>query len=381
MRNIKNKKIYPEHFDFTQCKLRRKVFVAMSGGVDSSAAAWLLKKQGFKVVGVFFNLGQVQYDKSLAAAKKVAQKIGMPLKVIDLKKKFRREVIDYFLKSYQQGSTPNPCIVCNKKIKFGLLLRLAKKYKADFIATGHYARLQRNFKYQVLNFKNSNIKNSFKIKNLKLKIARDSVKDQSYFLYTLTQGQLAKIIFPLGDYTKEEVKKIAEKNHLPYLKKESQDICFLFCETAEFLKQNLKLKPGPIVTMAGQLLGRHEGLPLYTSGQRRAIKIGGSGPFYVAGRDFKENQLIVTGKFDDSVLYSDKLLAGQVNWLAGESPKLPLKCRARIRYQQSLVHCLVSKKGKNYLVKFSQKLRAITPGQSVVFYRDGTVLGGGIIKK
>ncbi|MFH0820107.1 MAG: tRNA 2-thiouridine(34) synthase MnmA [bacterium] len=365
---IKTKKICPEHFDFTQCKLRQRVLVAMSGGVDSSVAAWLLKKQGFEVRGVFLNLGQVKYKESVVATKRVAKKIGIPFRVIDIRKEFEKEVVDYFLQSYFHGLTPNPCVVCNQKIKFETLLKLAKKYRADFVATGHYARLRR-----------SRQPTADSRHLLILWQAKDEKKDQSYFLYTLKQKQLAKILFPLGNLTKEEVKKIADKNYLPYFKKESQDICFLFCETSEFLKQNLKLKPGPIVTTAGKLIGRHEGLPLYTLGQRRAVKIGGIGPFYVVGRDFKKNQLIVTGKFDDSVLYSDKLLAGQVNWLAGESPKLPLKCRARVRYQQPLVDCLVSKKGKNYLVKFKQKLRAITPGQSVVFYKNKEILGGGVI--
>jgi tRNA-specific 2-thiouridylase len=362
--------------------LDKKILVAMSGGVDSSVTAALLKKKGFEVLGVFLNLGQVKYSESVVAAKKVARKIDIPLRVFDIRKEFKNEVVDYFLRSYKQGLTPNPCVICNQKIKFGVLLKLAEKYKADFVATGHYTRLRREFPISNFQFPNkSQILNSKQITSYKLQVAKDEKKDQSYFLYTLTQAQLSKILFPLGQYTKEKVKKIADKNHLPYFKKESQDICFLFCEIAEFLKQNLKLKPGPIVTTAGKLIGRHEGLPLYTLGQRRAVKIGGSGPLYVVGRDFKKNQLIVTHKFNEQILYSDKLLASRVNWISAKPYKLPLRCQARIRYQQPLVDCLVTKKGKNYLVKFQKPLRAITQGQSVVFYHGDEMLGGGVIKK
>lgn len=374
-------------------KSKIKILVAMSGGVDSSVAALLLRKQGFAVSGVFLNLGQKKYKESLAGVKKVAKKINIPLKVFDLRKEFKREVINYFLKSYSTGFTPNPCIICNKQIKFGLLLKLAEKWGYDYLTSGHYARICPSViarKIRPLGGDNEAISllsrdcfaplRGSRNDAVHLFVAKDEKKDQSYFLYNLTQKKLRKILFPLGNHKKEEIRKIADEAELPYLKKESQDICFLLCDHNEFLKKNLKLKKGQIITTERKIIGQHDGLPLYTIGQRRAIKIGGIGPFYVVRRDWRKNQLIVTNKFNDSILYSKELLAGDVNWLAGRVPQLPLKCKARIRYLHLLEDCLVSKKGKFYMVKFSRSQRAITPGQSVVFYKGKELLGGGVIK-
>ena len=270
------------------------------------------------------------------------------------------------------------------------------------------------------NFCNSK-KVSAKKSLYKLFRGKDKSKDQSYFLYNLTQRQLARILFPLGDYTKEEVKKIADKAGLPYLTKESQDVCFLKGDHNDFLREHIKLKSGPIVAFtpttphlsspspqqdggsntpsylgwaggginkrAGEVIGEHQGLPLYTIGQRRGVEIGGIGPFYVAKRDFKTNTLYVVSDRDDPILYSDELIAGDVNWISGKEPKLPLTCQSVIRYRHKLVDCIVKCivgtghcPVQKYLIKFKKPQRAVTPGQSVVLHQGDEVLGGGIIQ-
>lgn len=372
-------------------KIKQKAVVAMSGGVDSSVAAMLLKEQGHEVIGMFMKLG-INQQENEAAARRVCQKLKIKFYPINIAGEFKKEVIDYFLTSYSKGLTPNPCVKCNQLIKFNTLLKHAKKAGADYLATGHYARLKRempNAKCQM--------------PNLSLLRGKDKNKDQSYFLYTLTQKQLKYILFPLGDYTKEKVRKIADKAKLPYLKKESQDVCFLTGDHNDFLTKHLKLKPGPIKILPhpnpplikgrelkGGVIGKHQGLPLYTIGQRRGVEIGGIGPFYVARRDYKTNTLYVVKDGDDPALYKDELEAKNLNWISGHEPKLPLKCEAVIRYRHKPVQCIITsppapllirkgEKGERYLVKFAKPQRAITPGQSVVLYQKDEVLGGGII--
>ena len=346
--------------------------MAVSGGVDSSTAAWLLKKQGYTVIGVFTRLGGYAAEKSESAARQVCRYLGIRFYPVNLASKFKREIIDYFLSSYERGLTPNPCVKCNRVIKFGELLRLAGELGAEYLATGHYARLWKEKK------------------RFKLYRGRDAEKDQSYFLYGLDQGQLKHILFPLGGCMKDEIKKIAEREKLPCLSTESQDICFLnqdgkILEHSQYLKRYLKLKPGPIKTLAGEEIGRHQGLPLYTIGQRRGVEIGGTGPYYVVRADYANNTLYATNNPDDPTLFGKELLAREVNWISGQEPKLPLNCRAAIRYRHQAVGCKVSKHAEKggkpqYKVKFKQPQRAITPGQSVVFYQNKEVLGGGIIE-
>jgi tRNA-specific 2-thiouridylase len=267
-------------------------------------------------------------------------------------------------------------------IKFGELLRLADEIGADFLATGHYARIKREFPIS-----------NFQFPNAKLYKSKDNTKDQSYFLYTLTQDQLGRVLFPLGDKLKTDVKKIAKKAGLPHLKRESQDVCFLnqegkIIEHNEFLRARIKPRPGKIIDLnSGKVLGKHQGLPFYTLGQRRGVEIGGTGPYYVARKDTKANTLFVVNKFDDPAIYSRELTLGDVNWISGQAPKLPLKCEAVIRYRHEQVKCEVrskklevrSKKSEEYVVRFYQPQRAVTPGQSVVFYSKDEVLGGGVI--
>ncbi|MCK4554447.1 tRNA 2-thiouridine(34) synthase MnmA [Candidatus Parcubacteria bacterium] len=351
--------------------VKKKAVIAISGGLDSSAAAFLLQKQGYEVIGMFMRFGVAGQQDHEAVARRVCQKLNIKFYPINFIAKFKKEVIDYFLDSYARGLTPNPCVKCNQIIKFGFLLEQAKKIGADYLATGHYTK---NAKCKMQNAKFI----------YKLFRGKDKDKDQSYFLYTLTQKQLAKILFPLGDYIKEEVRRIADKAKLLYLSRESQDVCFLSGEHNDFLKKHLKLKPGPIKTLDNKKVGGHHGLPLYTLGQRKGVEIGGIGPFYVAKCDYKTNTLYVVSDKDDPALYSDKLIAENVNWIAGREPALPLRCEAVIRYRHKQVKCVVYKppsgfKSHSVAVKFNKHQRAITFGQSVVFYQGDEVLGGGII--
>lgn len=368
-------------------KKQKKVIVALSGGVDSSVSALLLKSRGFEVEGIHMKLSGANPG-ALEASKNVAKSLGIKLHIIDLSKQFKKEIINYFISSYAHGLTPNPCVRCNQQIKFGELLKAAKRLGGDFLATGHFVKCI------------TKTGEKFKAKLFKAKF-KD--KDQSYFLYTLTQKQLASVIFPLSDVSsKHEVRKMADNAKLPYIKSESQDICFLFCDGRaiqhnDYLRAHLKLKAGPImliekeidaktkkrkvsVLKSGKEEVKHQGLPIYTIGQRREIRVGGTGPYYAAKFDVKKNILYVVKDFDDPILYNNELKAGKVNWVSGKVPKLPFKCEAVIRYRHAPVKCTVIKKGSLYKVKFQKPQRAITPGQSIVFYKGEEVLGGGIIK-
>ena len=349
----------------------------MSGGVDSSVAALLLKQKGYNVVGVYIKgwslTGCAEDD--ARDARRVAGVLGIPFYVFDFEKEFKKSVVDYMISGYQKGETPNPDVMCNKEIKFGLFLKKALELSADYIATGHYV----------------------KIKNCKLKIAKDLNKDQSYFLWTLTQGRLKRCLFPIGDYTKPQIRALAKKYNLPTADKpDSQGVCFIGkIDVAEFLKEKLGKKPGPILTLSGKRVGIHDGLNFYTIGQRKGIgSSGGDVPYYVARKDFKKNALIVA-EAENAALFSKKLTVKNVNWISGNPPtgglKLPLKCLARIRYRQPLQKARIMNyesgiKNKTiihnskFIIQFKEPQRAVTPGQSAVFYnKRGEMLGGGII--
>ncbi len=337
----------------------------MSGGVDSSVTAALLKRAGFNVEGVFLKLYDCpQFRESEKKAKKITKILGISFLSWDLRKEFKKKVVDYFLSEYQKGRTPNPCVKCNKDIKFGIFLKKAINSGAGLIATGHYARK----------------------KGKKLFAAKDKEKDQSYFLYNLTRKQLEKILFPVGNYTKTEVKKLAKDfgRHpltiFNLVRPESKDICFLKGKHQDFLRKHLKLKPGPILNTDGKKIGQHQGLPLYTIGQRQEIRVPAGLPYYVWKLDFKRNSLIVTDNEKD--LYKKELIAEKVNWISGREPKLPFKIKAKIRYLHPAASATLVKKlqARKYKLIFSKVQRAITPGQSVVFYRGEKVLGGGIIR-
>lgn len=356
-------------------KKKVKILCAMSGGVDSSVAAALLKKQDFDVVGVFMRFWHETDDKggfnrccspdSETRARLVAKIIGIPFYVFNFEKEFKKRIVDKFLKGYKEGITPNPCVECNKEIKFGLLLEKAIKLDADFIATGHYARLRQGRLYK----------------------GKDKTKDQSYFLWQLKQEQLRRVLFPVGGMTKPEVRSLAEKFKLPFKKiPESMEICFVPNKLEDFLKKYIKPKPGPIYLTPDVkrrkhrvLLGRHHGLPLYTIGQRKGIELSG-GPYYVVGKDQKKNALIVASILKDSALWNKTLLAKNVNWISGKVPKLPLRVMAQIRYHHPSVPAVITKLNTtHYKLTFTKLQRAVTPGQSVVFYKDQELLGGGII--
>jgi len=344
----------------------KKIVVAMSGGVDSSVAAALLKRNGFELTGVFMKLADLpKFGESEKRAKKIAKILKIPFLVLDLRKEFKKRIVDYFLKEYKKGITPNPCVVCNKEIKFGLLLKKALALDADFIATGHYARIKKDKK------------------GVHLLRAKDKNKDQSYFLWMLNQKQLRRILFPVGNYTRKEVERLAKKLKLPVLgAKKSVEICFIKTIINDFLSKYLKEKPGPVVEQVhygvNKIIGRHLGLWFYTIGQRKGIGLPG-GPYYVLDKNLKKNLLIVTK--NERNLYKKELIAKNVNWISGKVPEFPLNLKAKIRYRHQSALAVITKtlNPKTYTLKFEKSQRAITPGQSVVFYRGEELLGGGII--
>lgn len=349
-----------------------KVLCAMSGGVDSSVAAALLKKEGYDVIGIFMKFwSEPSFSKetkdTFSAAREVTDILNIPLFIADFQKEFKKKIVDNFLKEYSIGKTPNPCIRCNQFIKLGLFFNKMKKYDARYIATGHYARIifSKKTKFKLLRGKDKN-------------------KDQSYFLYNLTQEKLKKLLFPVGRYTKLEVRELAKKFRLPvHQRKESQEVCFVGGKDHyDFLRRYLKSARGDIFTVDGKKIGEHHGLPFYTIGQRRGIKIGGTGPYYVVKLDFQHNRLIVSCDKKHPALLQNSLICKDVNWTSGQIPKIPLSCKAKSRYGQQEAEAKVSfyKNSKKYLVKFKKPQFAITSGQSVVFYKGDEVLGGGIIE-
>lgn len=344
----------------------------MSGGVDSSVAAALLKKRGFDVRGVFIKTWSAvlpcDQKQDRLDAMKAALQLKIPFETWDFSREYKKDVVDYMVSGYAEGITPNPDIMCNKYIKFGLFWERALKRGADFIATGHYIKIQKS-----------------KIKNSKFKIiyrlfqSRDKNKDQSYFLWTLTQKQLKRCLFPIGDYTKPEVRKLAKKFGLHTAqKKDSQGICFLGkVDLRDFLKKRLGEKPGNILTLSGKVIGRHQGLSFYTIGQRKGIGLP-AGPWFVAGKDLKRNALVVTKNEKD--LLKKELIVQNVNWLSGREPKLPLKVEVKVRYRAPSAAATIDKTpNKRYKIKFVSPQRALAPGQSSVFYKGEQLLGGGII--
>lgn len=359
-------------------KTKGRVLVAISGGVDSAVAAALLLKQGYEVAAVFLHFWKDPSAPATAEnkccsltamndARAVCRKLGIPFHSFDFSAPFKKAVVDNFLEEYAAGRTPNPCIICNRRVKIGRLLEYARGLGYDFLATGHY-----------VNIKSARGKFS-------LYRAKDKNKDQSYFLYTFNSEQLKQLLFPLGNYTKPQVRALAKKFGLPVAEKaESQEICFISGKHHnDFLKRNLKLKSGEIKLLdTGEVIGTHQGLPLYTIGQRRGIEIGGRGPYYAARMDYQTNDLFVARKFDDIIFYEKSLLAKDVIWTNDSAPLKSFKCQAVIRYRHPAVACRVTppkKPGQGYLVEFDKPQRAVTPGQSVVFYKDSKVLGGGII--
>lgn len=356
-----DKKVYPGH--------SRRAFIAMSGGVDSSVAALLLKQKGCDVIGVYMKgwslTGCAEHDAS--DARRVAGVLNIPFYVFNFENEFKKEVVDYMVGEYAAGRTPNPDVMCNREIKFGLFLKKALALGADYIATGHYVR---------------NVKNRA---SNKLIVGKDNNKDQSYFLWTLKQDQLRHCLFPIGDYTKPQVRIMAKKYNLPTAEKpDSQGVCFVGeIDVAGFLKEKLGKNPGPIKTIDGKTIGTHDGAIFYTIGQRKGIGIRGSLPgeqgkvYYVAAKDVDTNTLWVS-EGDSKKLFAKELSVKNINWISGKAQNLPLKCLARIRYRQPLQKATMV---TNSMLVFNEPQRAITSGQSAVFYtKGGTMLGGGFIE-
>jgi len=361
---------------------KAKVLVAMSGGVDSSAAAYLLAKQAYNLTGVYMKLPvfssfskKLQADpdeinQGLEDVQKVCQKLNIPLLVIDCRQEFQKEVIDAFCREYMAGRTPNPCIVCNQKIKFGLLMEKARSLGFDSLATGHYVSLAQDRQS----------------KRFFLKRGKDIHKDQSYFLYTLNQLQLQHILFPLENYTKAEVRAMVKKLALPmHDKSESQEICFIpEGDYSEFLKNrtlNQAKEKGPILNLQGKVLGYHKGIYSYTIGQRRGLGLYNPNPLYVLAIDPKQNAIIVG---EESETYKDELIATQLNWMSIPSLRAPLSAYTQIRYRHQPQLATIFPLGndqKTILVRFNEPVKSIALGQSVVFYQENRILGGGVIDK
>ncbi len=341
--------------------------VAMSGGVDSSAAVWLLKDQGYHLAGitmVLFPGGESCGEEAAQAARQ----LGIPHHVLDLSQTFRQEVMDSFVQAYEAGRTPNPCVVCNRKLKFGALLDKARELGCDKLATGHYVRLEED-------------RGSGRVL---LKKALHPEKDQSYVLYSLTQEQLSHSLFPLGGLTKEEVRALAQEHGLTCAQKgESQDICFIpDGDYAAFIRRytGRDYPAGPFVNEAGQVLGEHTGIIGYTVGQRRGLGVSSNrGRLYVKEVRPADNTVVLS---DNNSLFARALTARQINWIACDTPSVPLRLRAKVRYRMVEQPCTVEQTGPDQVrVVFDQPQRAITPGQAVVFYDGDTVVGGAAIEK
>ena len=353
----------------------KRVVVAMSGGVDSSVAALLLMQQGYDVVGVTMRLWSVEDEvaaplnkrccsvEDVQDARRVCDAIGARHYYMNFEREFRQHVIDYFVREYDRGRTPHPCLACNDKIKFDFLLRRALFMDADYIATGHYARIRRD------------------AERTRLLKGVDAGKDQSYVLFTLRQSELQRLLLPVGEYPKSEIRRIAADACLPVADKpDSQEICFIpDGDYRKFVGERVTPKAGDLVDADGKILGTHPGIQFFTIGQRRGLGLKGNtgSPLYVTAIDSESNR-VVLGSNED--LMRRELWASRVNFVAGEAPTAPIEITAKIRYKASEEPAILSPRGDWVELSFHEPQRAVTPGQAVTFYQDEEIIGGGIIE-
>jgi tRNA-specific 2-thiouridylase len=351
-----------------------RVVVGLSGGVDSAVAALLLKQQGHTVTGLFMKnweeddtAGQCSAEEDLKVVRAVCTRLAIPLQTVNFAAEYWDRVFHYFLEEHKAGRTPNPDVLCNKEIKFSAFLEHALGLGAEYIATGHYAQVRAvDGTYQLLK-------------------GTDTNKDQSYFLYTLGQAQLARTLFPVGHLEKPAVRALARAAGLANAeRKDSTGICFIGeRDFRDFLRRYLPAQPGEIRTLDGEPKGRHEGVMYYTLGQRQGLGIGGAGePWYVVDKDIAHNILYVAQGEDHPALFSDGLRARELHWVAGTAPRAPFACAAKVRYRQTEQACTITAlDGDGAQVEFKAAQRAVTPGQSIVFYDGEVCLGGGVIDR
>ncbi len=347
-----------------------KVLLGMSGGVDSSVSAALLLEAGYEVIGAFMkNWSDARTEEDCEFeecgwrterrdAMRVAAKLGIPFVTFDFEKEYRRDVIEQMYREFEAGRTPNPDVMCNKYVKFDLFVKEADKLGCDFVATGHYAR----------------------IVDGRILAGSDANKDQTYFLWAIPPSVLPRVLFPIGELTKPEVRAKARELGLPVAdKKDSVGICFVGeVDMRAFLKSRIPSQPGNVVTTTGEIVGRHEGLPFYTIGQREGLSIGGGTPYYLVEKRVATNELVVSSNFEQA-LFKKELTATHLNWF--KKPSVPHACQARIRYRQPLAECVITAlDSERARVEFKEPQRAVTPGQSIVFYEGEEMIGGGIIE-
>jgi len=375
-------------------KDKKVVFVGLSGGVDSSVSAALLKEQGFDVRGVFIKVWQPDFinctwKEDRLDAMRVCAKLDIPFFTLDLEKQYKKEVVDYMIREYRIGRTPNPDVMCNKYVKFGAFFDWAMKNGADYVATGHYARLAR------VESKRSKVKRKTKkefyesSEVYQLLAGKDKNKDQSYFLWTLSQKQLSKTLFPVGDIEKPEVRKLAKKfGLLTAVKKDSQGLCFIGkVDMSDFLKHFLKTKPGKVLDEKGEIIGTHDGVELYTIGQRHGFIITKSSPNdsrkFVVDKNIKSNTLVVSTSMKEEEKFASRdFIIGQVNLTLGVPPDFRKKYTARIRYRGELGVCQIKAiLGVKYSIIFKKDQISPALGQSIVLYDGELCVGGGIIEK
>lgn len=371
---------------------RPLAIVGMSGGVDSSVAAWRLKQEGYEVQGLFMSNWDEDEDGYCTAAqdfqdaRRVCEQLGIELHKVSFAGEYRERVFAHFLREYSAGRTPNPDVLCNREIKFGVCFDYARRLGADYVATGHYARVDHSPAGQEPEWGGAHGRAGAPA--VRLLKGRDPQKDQSYFLHAMPSSALARTLFPIGEMHKDEVRRIARDLALPVFdKQDSTGICFIGERPfADFLSRYLPAQPGRLESIDGQVLGQHRGLMYYTLGQRQGLRIGGRNdagdePWYVARKDMSRNVLVVVQGHDHPALFADEMRVTQLAWVAQATPPEQFRCSAKVRYRQADQVCTVTlTQNGSCHVRFERPQRAVTPGQYAVFYADDQCLGGGVIE-